>query len=208
MQNVTTISPKCASIHSSRHASPHIQDIPCITVGTRHQRDTPTDHHCPQILITLLFCQLSKLMDFFSVHPHYCLFPLSQSQTKDDDSVQHVEFASGNVQLITTKESWNQTLEQARGDRKIVIANFSARWCSPCKIIAPYYCELSEKYPSIMFLVIDVDELTDFSTSWDIKATPTFFFLRDGQEIDKLVGANKPELEKKIAAVNLVPRYQ
>ncbi|AET01123.1 putative monodehydroascorbate reductase (NADH) [Medicago truncatula] len=132
----------------------------------------------------------------------------SQSQTKDDDSVQHVEFASGNVQLITTKESWNQTLEQARGDRKIVIANFSARWCSPCKIIAPYYCELSEKYPSIMFLVIDVDELTDFSTSWDIKATPTFFFLRDGQEIDKLVGANKPELEKKIAAVNLVPRYQ
>lgn len=132
----------------------------------------------------------------------------SQSQTKDDDSVQHVEFASGNVQLITTKESWNQTLEQARGDRKIVIANFSARWCSPCKIIAPYYCELSEKYPSIMFLVIDVDELTDFSTSWDIKATPTFFFLRDGQEIDKLVGANKPELEKKIAAVNLVPHYQ
>lgn len=119
-----------------------------------------------------------------------------------------MEFASGNVQLITTKESWNQTLEQARGDRKIVIANFSARWCSPCKIIAPYYCELSEKYPSIMFLVIDVDELTDFSTSWDIKATPTFFFLRDGQEIDKLVGANKPELEKKIAAVNLVPHYQ
>lgn len=32
-----------------------------------------------------------------------------------------MEFASGNVQLITTKESWNQTLEQARGDRKIVI---------------------------------------------------------------------------------------
>lgn len=132
----------------------------------------------------------------------------SHSQTKDDDSVQHVEFASGNVQLITTKESWNQTLEQARGDGKIVIANFSATWCSPCKIIAPYYCELSEKYPSIMFLVIDVDELTDFSTSWDIKATPTFFFLRDGQEIDKLVGANKPELEKKIAAVNLVPQHQ
>jgi len=50
--------------------------------------------------------------------------------------------------------------------------------------------------------------LQDFSTSWDIKATPTFFFLRDGQEIDKLVGANKPELEKKIAAVNLVPQYQ
>lgn len=43
--------------------------------------------------------------------------------------------------------------------------------------------------------------MQEFSTSWDIKATPTFFFLRDGQQIDKLVGANKPELQKKITAI-------
>lgn len=41
----------------------------------------------------------------------------------------------------------------------------------------------------------------DFSTSWDIKATPTFFFLRDGQQLDKIVGANRPELQKKITAI-------
>lgn len=41
----------------------------------------------------------------------------------------------------------------------------------------------------------------EFSTSWDIKATPTFFFLKDGQQIDKLVGANKPELQKKMIAI-------
>lgn len=52
-----------------------------------------------------------------------------------------------------------------------------------------------------MFLVVDVDELTDFSTTWDIKATPTFFFLKEGQQIDKLVGANKPELELKVTAL-------
>lgn len=109
-----------------------------------------------------------------------------------------------------------------------MVANFSATWCGPCRIIAPFYVELSEKHPSIMFLTVDVDELTvsfcfslcckefipgissdmrlvrlpqEFSTSWDIKATPTFFFLKDGQQIDKLVGANKPELEKKLIAV-------
>lgn len=43
--------------------------------------------------------------------------------------------------------------------------------------------------------------MQEFSTSWDIKATPTFFFLKDGQQIDKLVGANKPELQKKIDAI-------
>lgn len=43
--------------------------------------------------------------------------------------------------------------------------------------------------------------MQEFSSSWDIKATPTFFFLRDGQQVDKLVGANKPELQKKMTAV-------
>ncbi|KAL8159039.1 hypothetical protein V2J09_000576 [Rumex salicifolius] len=58
-----------------------------------------------------------------------------------------------------------------------------------------------------MFLTIDVDELTELSTSWDIKATPTFFFLRDGQQIDKLVGANKPELQKKIIAYEKMKKH-
>ncbi|XP_024022438.1 thioredoxin H-type [Morus notabilis] len=118
-----------------------------------------------------------------------------------DDSDHNVVFAGGNVNIINTKESWDQKLEEAKRDGKIVIANFSATWCGPCKMIAPLYCELSEKYPSLMFLLIDVDEMTDFSSSWDIKATPTFFFLRDGEQIDKLVGANKPELQKKITAI-------
>ncbi|XP_061375510.1 thioredoxin H9-like [Gastrolobium bilobum] len=126
---------------------------------------------------------------------------VAKPQAKDNDFDDNVEFAGGNVKLITTKESWDQNLEEARRDGKIVIANFSATWCGPCKMIAPYYCQLSEKYSSMMFLLVDVDELTDFSTSWDIKATPTFFFLKDGQQVDKLVGANKVELQKKIVAI-------
>ncbi|KAK7374096.1 hypothetical protein VNO80_07522 [Phaseolus coccineus] len=134
---------------------------------------------------------------------------VAKSQAKDSDSDHDVEFAGGKVKLITTKEAWDQYLEEARRDGKIVIANFSATWCGPCKVIAPYYCELSEKYTSMMFLLVDVDELTEFSTSWDIKATPTFFFLKEGQQLDKLVGANKPELQKKVVAINdSLPEYK
>lgn len=42
--------------------------------------------------------------------------------------------------------------------------------------------------------------MQEFSSQWDIKATPTFFFLKNGQQFDKLVGANKSELEKKVAS--------
>ncbi|XP_042435323.1 thioredoxin H4-1-like [Zingiber officinale] len=117
---------------------------------------------------------------------------------KDADLQEEVDFKGGNVHVITSQEGWDQKISQAKNDGKIVVANFSATWCGPCRLMAPVYTELSEKYPALMFLTIDVDELSEFSSSWDIRATPTFFFLRDGQQVDKLIGANKIELEKKI----------
>ncbi|XP_042476534.1 thioredoxin H4-1-like isoform X2 [Macadamia integrifolia] len=116
----------------------------------------------------------------------------------ENDADPTVNFASGNIHLITTKEKWDEKISEANNDSKFVVVNFSASWCGPCRLIAPFYSELSEKYPSLMFLTVDVDELTEFSSSWDIRATPTFFVLKDGQQVDKLVGANKPELLKKI----------
>ncbi|RYR61517.1 hypothetical protein Ahy_A04g018687 isoform E [Arachis hypogaea] len=134
---------------------------------------------------------------------------LDKDESTDTHSDQHVELASGNVKLISSSEAWEQKLEEATRDGKTVILNFSATWCGPCKMIAPYYCELSEKFTSIVFLIVDVDELSDFAATWDIKATPTFFFFQNGQQVDKLVGANKPELQKKIAAItDSVPKWQ
>lgn len=43
--------------------------------------------------------------------------------------------------------------------------------------------------------------MQELSTQWEVKATPTFYFLRDGQQIDKVVGANKTELQEKITAI-------
>jgi len=40
-----------------------------------------------------------------------------------------------------------------------VVANFSASWCGPCRVISPVYAEMSQTYPQLMFLTIDVDEL-------------------------------------------------
>ncbi|KAK9283683.1 hypothetical protein L1049_011933 [Liquidambar formosana] len=119
----------------------------------------------------------------------------------DDDQSYKVQLAGGNVHLITTIEGWDEKLSMANRDGKIVVANFSASWCSPCRMIMPTYRELADKHTDIIFLTVDVDELAEFSTSWDIKATPTFFFLKDGRQVNKLVGANKIELQNKVAAV-------
>nr|GME08769.1 thioredoxin H-type-like [Ipomoea batatas]GME12567.1 thioredoxin H-type-like [Ipomoea batatas] len=101
-------------------------------------------------------------------------------------------------------EEWEEKMEEAKKDDKIVIVNFSASWCVPCRAIAPLYSELSEKHLSWMFLVVDVDVLSDLSSTWDIKATPTFFFLRGGQQFEKVIGANKEELQKKSLSMSSI----
>ncbi|URE30855.1 Thioredoxin [Musa troglodytarum] len=123
------------------------------------------------------------------------------------DLEDEIDFRGGNVHVITSMEGWDQKVLEANKDGKIVIANFSAAWCGPCRAMAPAYMELSEKYLSLMFLSIDVDDLTEFSSSWDIHATPTFLFLKDGQLLDKLIGANRPDLEKKIT-MHSIQRHQ
>ncbi|CAN4105327.1 unnamed protein product [Withania somnifera] len=95
-------------------------------------------------------------------------------------------------------EKWEEKMSEANSSGKIVVVNFSASWCNPCKAAAPGYHELADKYTSMIFLTVDVDDLAELSTSWDVKATPTFIFFRDGHLVDKVVGGNTQELQKKL----------
>ncbi|WOK96728.1 thioredoxin H4-1-like isoform X2 [Canna indica] len=99
-----------------------------------------------------------------------------------------------NVHKIVSEKQWNEKMSEAKG--KKVIVNFSASWCGPCISISPFYAELSAKYPSIIFLAVDVDELADLSLAWDVQATPTFFFIQDGQKLDKHVGSDRADFEQ------------
>ncbi|KAL6002423.1 hypothetical protein ACLOJK_034355 [Asimina triloba] len=122
------------------------------------------------------------------------------SRDDDNETYMKIDFCSGNVHVVTSKENWEEKMEEANKDRNIVLINFSTSWCGPCRMIVPTYSDHYVKYSSLIFLMVDVDELLEFSSSWDIRATPTFFFLRNGQQVDKLVSANKPKLEKKVAS--------
>ncbi|KAJ9189771.1 hypothetical protein P3X46_001025 [Hevea brasiliensis] len=118
---------------------------------------------------------------------------------------EHAECTCKNIHQINTIQKWEEKLSEASRDGKSIIVNFCTSWCSHSKSIAPAYCDLADKYPSIIFLSIDTDKLPEFSSSWEVKSTPTFFFLKDGRQVDKLVGADKPELQKKTAAVSSLP---
>ncbi|CAE6041859.1 unnamed protein product [Arabidopsis arenosa] len=98
-------------------------------------------------------------------------------------------------------EKWEEKITEANRQGKILVVNFKASWCLPCKKIAPIYQELASTYTSMIFVTIDVEELAEFSHEWNVDATPTVVFLKDGRQMDKLVGGDAAELQKKTAAV-------
>ncbi|ONK75738.1 uncharacterized protein A4U43_C03F20020 [Asparagus officinalis] len=88
-------------------------------------------------------------------------------------------------------QEWTQQLEQANQSKKLVVVDFTASWCGPCRMMAPIVSELAKKFTDVLFLKVDVDELKTVAQDWAIEAMPTFVFVKEGTIIDKVVGANK-----------------
>lgn len=66
-------------------------------------------------------------------------------------------------------------------------------------MISPLYTSLAAKYPKVVFLKVDIDAAAEVARQWSISSVPTIIFLKNGKEIDKVVGADKNSLEAKIA---------
>lgn len=68
--------------------------------------------------------------------------------------------------------------------------DFSATWCGPCKKMAPIIEELGKKYDGrIIVGKVDVDENPEITSQFGIRNIPTILFFKDGQVVDKTVGA-------------------
>ncbi|OXU24710.1 hypothetical protein TSAR_004285 [Trichomalopsis sarcophagae] len=73
---------------------------------------------------------------------------------------------------------------------KLVVIDFFATWCGPCKMIAPKLDELSQELTDVIFLKVDVDELEGVAEEYDVNSMPTFVFIKNGNVLDKFSGAN------------------
>jgi thioredoxin len=89
-------------------------------------------------------------------------------------------------------------IELAAAESKLVVVDFTAEWCGPCKRIAPLVDELSTKYPRAVFLKVDVDVCTETASTHSVTAMPTFIFFKNGSVVDKLEGADNTALEAKV----------
>lgn len=76
---------------------------------------------------------------------------------------------------------------------------FTATWCPPCKQIAPVFDKLSDEYPNVKFLKVDVDQLPMAASSNKIQGIPTFQFVNGESVQEVFTGADPTQLRNKTA---------
>ncbi len=76
----------------------------------------------------------------------------------------------------------------------VVVVDFFADWCGPCKMLSPIMESLSEEMNNVNFIKVNVDECGDIAREYRIMNIPTVIMFKDGVKKETIVGFNPKEV--------------
>ena len=82
----------------------------------------------------------------------------------------------------------------------LVVVDFFATWCGPCKMLTPVVESMSETHPEVHFYKVDIDEEIELATRFQVMSVPTLLYMKKGQIVGKSIGlVSKADMESEIA---------
>ena len=88
------------------------------------------------------------------------------------------------------KIATNTNFAELLQDEKLVIVDFWAVWCGPCRMLSPLLDEVEEEMADKVTVVkVNVDDADEIAAQFRIMNIPTLLFFKNGQPVDKTVGA-------------------
>ena len=102
------------------------------------------------------------------------------------------------AKLVNNSQFYNKI----RTSDKLVVMDFFATWCGPCKMLTPIFESLSkEMSDKVDFAKIDIDRSLEVAQEYEIVSVPTMIIFKDGEAVDKMVGfLPKEHIKAKIEA--------
>lgn len=96
----------------------------------------------------------------------------------------------------------SQFYNKVRTSDKLVVMDFFATWCGPCKMLTPIFESLSkEMSDKVDFGKIDIDRSLEVAQEYNIVSVPTMIIFKNGKEVQRIVGfAPKEQIKSKIKA--------
>ena len=86
-------------------------------------------------------------------------------------------------------EITDKTYAEIIGKNRLVVIDFWAPWCGPCKMLGPIIDELAKNNVDVYICKLNVDENPETSMMYNVTAIPSIIFIKDGQEVDRSKGA-------------------
>ena len=96
-------------------------------------------------------------------------------------------------------EVFEDNFEDEIDTDKVVLVDFYATWCGPCKKLSPILEEVATEHDEIKLIKVDVDQNPNLSQQFSITAMPTLVVIKNGEEVDRSVG-----LVSKQKVINMV----
>jgi len=87
--------------------------------------------------------------------------------------------------ISITKSNFNTEVVQSE---KLVLIDFWAEWCGPCRMLSPVVEQVADEVPSVKVGKINVDEQPDLAGQFGVMSIPTLILFKKGQVVNKSVG--------------------
>jgi thioredoxin 1 len=93
------------------------------------------------------------------------------------------------VQETPVIELNSSNFDDALLKNKLVLVDFWAEWCGPCKSMHPIFSRMAKKYSHVRFARVNVDDSQNIATKFNVQSIPTFIMFNEGKVVQQMVGA-------------------